>query len=223
MNISNLKAFGRWVIHTLWTACIVLGLIGVTVWYLSPFYEAHQTELSQELAQLQASVLTLTTNQTENTASLATQSTLIKSLSSQGDGQQRDIATINTNSVSTQNKLSDFQLQLINHTQQIAKLTLLAKNVPKVIRAAPKAIPPKPKKSPVQTKVIVPSPFELLDIQFRGATLLAVVAPNNAKTLQEVALTRQGEAFLGWKIIKIHAASVDIKKGGDVLTLEVAS
>lgn len=70
---------------------------------------------------------------------------------------------------------------------------------------------------------VVPPPFQLFDVQKRGATLLAAVAPHNATSLGQVALKRRGERFSGWKILDITPVNIRIQKGDQYITVRITS
>lgn len=225
MKETRWKAVIHWVLRTIWTGLIVLGLMGVVAVWLHPFYETQQREQARALTKLQSSLSALSTRLDDLAPQFGEVKTRLSALSESDKTLQSDLAAITTANGAAQAALSTLKSQLQRHASQLSLLERQARRISSVATKpkSPTASAPKKNKQAVKRpETRQPDPFELLDIQLRGSVLLAIIAPLNARTLQEVALSRKGESFLGWKIIAINPAAIQIKKGTQVLTLEVS-
>ena len=224
MNKTKLKVVIHWVLRTIWTGLIVLGLMGVVAVWLHPFYETQQREQARALTELQSSLSALSTRLDDLTPQFGEVKTRLSALSESDKTLQSDLVAITTANGAAQAALSTLKSQLQRHASQLSLLERQARLISSgaTQSKSPTLSPKKNKQAVKRPDTRQPDPFELLDIQRRGSVLLAIIAPLNARTLQEVALSRKGESFLGWKIIAINSADIQIKKGTQVLTIEVS-
>ena len=220
MNKTRLRGVLSWMLRTIWTGLIVLGLMGAVAAWLHPFYEAQQREHETALTSLQSSLSVLSTRLDALAPQFGKVNSGLSALLEMDKTLQAGQTANATANGEAQTDLSTLKSQIQRHASQLSLLERQARRFSSVAIKPP--APEKHRQAVKPPKVSLPAPFDLLDIQQRGSVLLAVIAPLNARTLQEVALSRKGESFLGWKIIAINSADIQIKKGTQVLTLEVS-
>ncbi|MFM2588255.1 hypothetical protein [Vibrio sp. TBV020] len=84
------------------------------------------------------------------------------------------------------------------------------------------------KQAPVEVKkatpkvVVTPPPFVLFDVQKRGTVSLAIVGKADAKQLSDLSALRQGERYLGWRLMEVKHNQVRVRSNaGQEVQLEV--
>lgn len=96
----------------------------------------------------------------------------------------------------------------VQKTPKTAKNTASKKASPSPVRNTNTAAAPS-----------VNAPFVLYDVQSRSGIRLAIVGQTNARTLSELSALRQGQSYLGWKIVSVFASSIEVQRQGQRTTL----
>jgi len=212
-----LKVAIKFILATTWGGVICAGSL--------TFYHSHFTPASTIDVDALEQRITLNMQQVRDN--------VLKHLS----GLELTLAALQEELDSTKGTLSQVESTQQSHTTAIDGLTLDEEHIKKLekrLSAAEKRLteprrvvrtttPKKAEPKRVTPKVTVtPPPFVLFDVQKRGAVSLAIVGKADAKQLSDLSAIRQGERYLGWRLVDVEGNQVRVRNhAGQEVQLEV--
>ncbi|PSU45761.1 hypothetical protein C9J12_21205 [Photobacterium frigidiphilum] len=229
---KTIKQTLKGVILTCWIAGVALAVCVAVFHWENPVNQSQLTVLTQSIEGNNERLIALN----------ATMDSLRAQLNEQGSTvhrHQSDILTIQSVQSRHKKQLSTLQSFSDTHNERLNTVQSLfegqEKALKRLIQRAYRESKPvttkttvSPHKAPAlstdtQSKAQrpIPSPFQLFDVQKRGSTLLAAVAPHHATSLAQVALKRRGEQFSGWTILDVTRANIVVQKGNQHVSIKV--